>query len=662
VSWANLVAVSEEIQVTGFELIAKLGEGGMGAVHRALQTDLDREVALKILLPHAFTDERLQARFRREAEIQGTLVHPNLVRVYDAGQDGEIRWIAMELVAGGTLAQVIDRRGRWPAEFLAPGLLQLATGLAFLHEHEVIHRDLKPGNVMLSDAGIIKITDFGLARRAGQTALTATGSMVGTLAYMSPEAVTGREVGTPNDIYALGLIAYEMATGTLPYKGEDMSDWVAAIIMAPINPPSTAYPEISPDLDQLILDLLAREPEKRPTAAEACRRLQLMADTGGMTANSVHGAVRKLLDEVRDADGSAKTPSWRGVEVKPALDAVAALGAVAEPASGDATMGAEPATEESMPSGEVFQAARVVIGSKPEAGRLRVGSKPEAGRLAVGSKPGSAGAGAAAGGEVSAAAGSSWAVPLIVLALGLAAVGGVVVWRSSQAVAVDPGLEKRECEQRLTALNAAAGPLVKRVREAPALLAAVKAWEAAKAAHDAVPPAEKSKREKASDAVLEAAATAEGEAKKVAEAARDDGGEQARAAGPCPARGVYALNAAGALTCDAPGHAGAPPLAEQPASGERAAYELALVSRLIAASNEFEGCVDRQRQILDASVGYSSLEDVKREKSHLENVLNPPGESYTLSTDRVLECSKHPSVQKIAKRVPAFSAMPAKGK
>ena len=549
---------SLEPKVPGFTLLGRLGAGAMGTVYRARPDGSEREVALKLLSSDAVSQRR---RFKREAEIQRTLDHPNLVRVIDASLDGQ-SWIAMELVEGGTLAGVIDRLGPLPIGFLAPALLQLASAVAFLHDQQVIHRDLKPGNVMLSDEGVLKITDFGLAYRSGLTALTQRGGMLGTLAYMSPEAVSGGDVGAPSDMYALGLMAYEMATGKLPYQGDGTAAWVAAIMQAPVSPPSALRSEVPRELDALVLALLAKAPGDRLTAAQACQRLAVAASTTGMPSDSMHGAVRKLVADLRNTIGArAPGESWRTVE--------------AEPVAADAEQ-----TQEAPP---------------PARGR------------------------------------ASWWVASLALAAAL----GIIVWQTMKPPARDVAAEGVECARRRAALQAVVPELARRVRATPALSAAIARWSAEHGGR-------------------EAAEQADAAARKVVAGLR-----VSEPIAACPARGVFAL-AGGGLECDAhPGVvAGAPVIAE-----ERPAVELALQTLVIEASPELAGCVERQRHVLDAWIDRSgavripaglTLADLEREQPSLAFFLHPAGETYALAGG-VLECDRHLSVQRVARRTAAFS-------
>jgi tRNA A-37 threonylcarbamoyl transferase component Bud32 len=294
--------------IGGFELQEQLGEGAMGTVYRARQPALDRLVAVK-LLRETLETPALIARFRREGEIQASLAHPNLVRVFDCGIDGDELWIAMELVTGKTLAHYIDRTAPHPIDFVVPVGQALAGALAHLHERGIVHRDLKPQNVLVADSGTVKLADFGVARQEGRTRMTAEGALVGTVCYMAPEALESPAIPA-SDVYALGLILYEMATGKLPYGARDLLGWFDAIREAPIARPSGTRPDMPPELEQLILAMLDRAPEARPSAAGVERQLGEVAVRAGASHQTLETRARTMmLDQRRDEEMT--TAAWR---------------------------------------------------------------------------------------------------------------------------------------------------------------------------------------------------------------------------------------------------------------------------------------------------------------------------------------------------------------
>ena len=201
-----------------YELRERIGKGGMAWVYLAHQKNLDRPVALKILFPHLAEDERLVARFQLEAKAAAQLRHENLCQVYDFGRHGEQIYIAMEYVEGKNLREWIDEHGTPPLEVALLVLRDICRGLEHAHRRNIIHRDIKPSNVMFTPEGVIKLMDFGLARRAEDTTgITMVGSMLGTPAYMSPEQARGEKLDRPTtDIFSFGIVCYELLGGTRP--------------------------------------------------------------------------------------------------------------------------------------------------------------------------------------------------------------------------------------------------------------------------------------------------------------------------------------------------------------------------------------------------------------------------------------------------------------
>ena len=276
-----------------YRLIEPLGSGGMAEVYLAHDEVLDRNVALKILRSQYASDEEFVERFRREAQSAARLSHPNIVSIYDRGrsEDGAY-YIAMEYVPRGTLKDRILRDGALKPGVATGVALQVADALSVAHENGVIHRDIKPQNVLVTGTGDAKVTDFGIAR-AVSSAVTATSVVLGTAGYMSPEQAMGEPVGPQSDLYSLGVVLFEMLTGTLPYTAENP----VAQAMKHINEPPCSPREVNPNvpeaLDALTLKLLAKNPGDRyASATELANDLErlrsglspIAVDTKKMTA------------------------------------------------------------------------------------------------------------------------------------------------------------------------------------------------------------------------------------------------------------------------------------------------------------------------------------------------------------------------------------------
>jgi serine/threonine-protein kinase len=250
-----------------FELLDKLGEGGMGVVYRARYVVDNRHVAVK-LLPPDVANSTILSRFERELEILKTLRHPNIVRSFGGVCEGNQHFYAMELVEGGTLDKLLEERGRFSAEVAIQLALQMASGLAYAHERGVVHRDVKPGNFLLTTAGKLKLSDFGLATVEAATKITAAGKTMGTFPYMAPEQIRGRPPVSPQtDLYALGCVIFEMLTGRTPFIGDTPAEVMHKHLDA--RPPRVS--EFAPDcpmgLESLVRDLLQKDPSDRPASA-----------------------------------------------------------------------------------------------------------------------------------------------------------------------------------------------------------------------------------------------------------------------------------------------------------------------------------------------------------------------------------------------------------
>lgn len=289
-------------QIGPFELHEKLGVGGMGIVYRAKYLKNGAFVAVKVLSPDLMADEKIAVRFGREMQILKKLQHPHIVKYYGGSTSGVTKYYAMELVKGGSLEQLLKKRGPIDWELAVEYAIQIAKALEHAHAHGVVHRDLKPANLLITKSGL-KLTDFGIARDTQSTALTAAGKTLGTMAYMAPEQISGKyPVGAKTDLYALGCVIFEMLTGRTVFVSETQPEMLFKHLDE--EPPSIREFNINVPLwlDQLVSELLAKEPADRPYDALAVQvKLeeikQKVAQNESFVKQTVQGGAGATLKE-----------------------------------------------------------------------------------------------------------------------------------------------------------------------------------------------------------------------------------------------------------------------------------------------------------------------------------------------------------------------------
>ena len=246
-----------------YEIIRSIGEGGMANVYLAHDIILDRDVAIKVLRGDLANDEKFVRRFQREALAASSLSHPNIVEMYDVGEDNGNYYIVMEYVDDKTLKQVIKKRGSLTLSEAIDIMLQLTDGISHAHDSYIIHRDLKPQNILIKDDGTIKITDFGIAMAMNSTQLTQTNSVMGSVHYLPPEQASGKGSTIRSDIYSMGILFYEILTGKLPFKGENAVEIALKHMRDPLPSVRSQNPAIPQSIENIILKATAKNPKNR---------------------------------------------------------------------------------------------------------------------------------------------------------------------------------------------------------------------------------------------------------------------------------------------------------------------------------------------------------------------------------------------------------------
>jgi serine/threonine protein kinase len=324
-------------QLGRYEVLGELGQGAMGVVYKARDPLIDRVVAIKTINLGLAMDEKeeYEGRFYQEAKAAGRLNHPNIVTIYDVGKSGDVAYIAMEFLEGRELRDIMNERGVLPVEQVLDVTAQVALGLQYAHEHGIVHRDVKPSNIMLVRDGHAKITDFGIARMASSAVRTQTGMVLGSPKYMSPEQVMGKEIDQRSDIFSLGVMLYEMLTGHAPFDGENVN----AIMYQTLNvipaPPNSVNPAVPEMVNFIVAKALAKGLEDRyQNARDFAADLRSCRDTLPRSGQSIDvskpfvGGEKKLSDAIditgRVATGEEDIKSVSAARLSPLFDSAAA--------------------------------------------------------------------------------------------------------------------------------------------------------------------------------------------------------------------------------------------------------------------------------------------------------------------------------------------------
>jgi eukaryotic-like serine/threonine-protein kinase len=283
-----------------YRILRKLGSGGMANVYLAEDQELGRRVAIKILNDRHATDDQFVERFRREAKNAAGLSHPNIVSIYDRGEAEGTYYIAMEYLDGRSLKELIVSRGPAPINVAIDYARQILAALRFAHRNGIVHRDIKPHNVLVDREGRLKVTDFGIAR-AGASQMTEAGSIIGTAQYLSPEQAKGAPVDQTSDLYSVGILLYELLTGAVPFTGDTPVEIAMKHLSAKPEPPSALRAEIPNELDKVVMRALAKDPHERYQTAE-----EMDADLGRVAGG---GTVSRATEEAATAIISRAPPA-----------------------------------------------------------------------------------------------------------------------------------------------------------------------------------------------------------------------------------------------------------------------------------------------------------------------------------------------------------------
>ncbi|WP_433441819.1 Stk1 family PASTA domain-containing Ser/Thr kinase [Nonomuraea sp. CA-141351] len=289
-----------------YRIESRIARGGMATVYLALDIRLDRTVALKVMHPSLAQDPAFVRRFIGEAKSVASLSHPNVVHVFDQGTDNDVVYLSMEYVPGKTLRDILRERGRLPAREALEIMIPVLAALGAAHQAGMVHRDVKPENVLMTDDGRVKVVDFGLARAIEATNQTRTGVMIGTIGYMAPEQVTTGAADVRSDVYAAGIMLFELVTGQQPYDGETPMSVAYRHVHDTVPAPSSLVPDVPPLIDTLVAHKTAREPDNRP--ADATAMLVAAVDTHRMLPRMTNPPMSHSQPHARTTSAAFSVP------------------------------------------------------------------------------------------------------------------------------------------------------------------------------------------------------------------------------------------------------------------------------------------------------------------------------------------------------------------
>ena len=288
-----------------YKILDVIGGGGMSNVYLAHDMILDRDVAIKILHYNFSNEQEMHRRFQREALSATSLTHPNIVSIYDVGEDGDMHYLVMEYVKGQTLKQYIQKYAPLAPTKCVDIMKQLTSAIAHAHQNQIIHRDIKPQNILMDESGNVKITDFGIAMALEDTSFTRTNSVLGTVHYLSPEQARGGTATKKSDIYSLGIVLYELLTGELPFSGESAVAIALKHLQSETPSVKAIVPSIPQSLENVVLKATAKDPVHRYSSVEEMKEdlETVLSDARSHEAKfspPIDDAVTKLIPAIKE--------------------------------------------------------------------------------------------------------------------------------------------------------------------------------------------------------------------------------------------------------------------------------------------------------------------------------------------------------------------------